>query len=752
MNKRSSRLSLTKLSLLAIFIFLFFPFISSTTYPLDSDAWYLKTGVYNYTFDLSAYYDWAEGELGYGLSSSSSTHRVKITSCAFGGTYVYDYIYLDGYYCYYAIPMNSSYFTLYACGDEWTIQTGISDFSGCVLGVNQTKIEVQRKISGSWPSADYEEVFQIDPIDQDTHYSLPSTSSSFNITSDLLHFYPLNQASLPLIDNTYNLNLTHAIATPAYNTSGGLTFNSNGDFVYVNNSDGSMNFSSTQDFTFNFWVNRTASFDDSRLFKSNTGDTGVLCQIDNSSSLVCWVGNGTWQYGAVADASGFIVNNADFSMYTLMRNNSGQDLWLYKNAELIDSDRGHVALSSLSARFILGDIRQDRYSGVTYKDFSVYNKSLTPSQISLLYTSSGSSSGGVVKLSDISNQTMGYYDNSTLNISAFFSNWYDWAVLYDEPITSTQTGLITCYESVYSDYFDIQVCGDIGGDYDSLVLTSYGKNQTIPVDVFACSNESIDSWCPTIGFPSTCNFSRFYTDDSCEQTSFFFNIVGYYNPSVTRDDPFMLYYYLEEDEYQGFSMNNYFLDYTNISVTYYDPVDLANYTLNCSLGSSSIYSSSSFLYVNLTCTSWGVDLGVIGSAQTGASTFWVTAANINNSLSDYFLIATGDYSVPVTDSELEETKIFNFSDFKDFFPEPSDTRSAKWIAFFVIGAFLFFGIMLVGIPLKFNKFSLIIIFILFEIGSLFMALNGYCPWSWAIIPPVSLFVLYVGKSLIGGGS
>lgn len=85
----------------------------------------------------------------------------------------------------------------------------------------------------------------------------------------------------------------------------------------------------------------------------------------------------------------------------------------------------------------------------------------------------------------------------------------------------------------------------------------------------------------------------------------------------------------------------------------------------------------------------------------------------------------------------------------DFFPKFEDTSIYKWLGFIIIGCFVFFGIMLVCVPLRWSSFSLVILFLLFLVGAFFTALNGYVSWAW-VITPLALAVVYFTFKLLGG--
>ena len=97
---------------------------------------------------------------------------------------------------------------------------------------------------------------------------------------------------------------------------------------------------------------------------------------------------------------------------------------------------------------------------------------------------------------------------------------------------------------------------------------------------------------------------------------------------------------------------------------------------------------------------------------------------------------------------IQETGVVTLA---DFFPKPDDISTYKWLGFVIIGCFLFFGIMLVCVPLRWSSFSLIILFLLFLVGTFFTALNGFVSWAW-FITPVVLAVVYFVFKLLGGFS
>ena len=348
------------------------------------------------------------------------------------------------------------------------------------------------------------------------------------------------------------------------------------------------------------------------------------------------------------------------------------------------------------------------------------------------------------KLADLPDIYLNFLDYIEFPLNNYFRNWYDLAIIFNDPNTNIQTALITGHSTAYSDYFNIGL--GIIGSYDNLTINSFQRNYTAPLSVYACNSSTLDDWCPVLGFPDSCNISRFFTDETCLGTSFYLNINDSYTPAVTRNNLFLLYYLIPSNSYQFFSISNYYNDYRSVEISYYDSVlnRVGNTTLSCDLGDSTNTTNMGNIRVNLDCRSYTAYLYIFSDNYNDNVTFYINASNSNNSLMDYFIANLGNYTY-----DLDNRPIANWSSFKGIFPETTNYNKHLLSLIIIISALVIL-ISGVGFPLHFSAFSLWIVGIGTWFVDLFMAITGYGAWSWVIIPPVVLIIFFIMKGWLNG--
>ena len=84
------------------------------------------------------------------------------------------------------------------------------------------------------------------------------------------------------------------------------------------------------------------------------------------------------------------------------------------------------------------------------------------------------------------------------------------------------------------------------------------------------------------------------------------------------------------------------------------------------------------------------------------------------------------------------------------FPHVGEEKTGHWLAITIIGAFLGIAILFICVPFRFNKFSILIAFLLTMFGVFLTAIAGYGEWSWFIVPPVLVIVYFIITKILGG--
>jgi hypothetical protein len=570
------------------------------------------------------------------------------------------------------------------------------------------------------------------------------TCRDWDVSSNITSFWKLDETTGLMLDEYGRYNAT------VYNLTRGVT----GVFNYSYSFDGLDDYVNTtvpleagSNFSFSAWVKpaKLAPTTGPAVFSSGTLDTwfGMISSnklrfhIDSVSNYV--------------DTDNAIFNSTSDWLHLVLVWNGSQPA-IYVNSVLQsyatygtmqDFDSSYLTLGTY-----LGSVN---YWNGSIDHVKLFGYPLSSSDVTTLYQEY--SSDAINWTANISNQTMDFYDYLEINISDYVTdNWYDLAVVYADPITSNSSVLITSYGDVNSDFYDFYL--GASGYTSNLSVFSYDDFENLQIDVFACDDDplGIDDFCPLIGFPSTCNISAFYDTEYCIQQTFFLNISGNYTVAVNQTNSFSLYYPLDYPDNESFSMSYYFANYANISVNWIDPLasNTTNRTLACVFQDGNISSLTGVLNVTLNCSSLSstVWLDIYSNNITYNTTFFVSASNSNNSITDYFIVSTGsDYS----SSDVNYTNPINTSSFCSFCPGTGDNTTDSLIILIFLLSVSAFLIVFVCLPLAFSKFALFISSLLLWFFVLFLAKCEAVSWSWVIIPAI-LFILYFLITKFFGGS
>jgi hypothetical protein len=222
-----------------------------------------------------------------------------------------------------------------------------------------------------------------------------------SLNSGLQVYWKFDEANGTIVDSIGNVNLTVWSGDPIYNATGrvggAIQFDGSGNDTFIDNvADVSVfSFNSTEDLTYNFWmkapVQPTASH---YLFNLDLGTPTSVLHWANYDTHVPRTDLSMYGGGVGLVVQG--VGNDNWNMITRIRNNSGQDFYVYVNGVYNISDLGNSAAAGTATVAVWGD-----YGGsdqqLTYKvdEFGFWKRSLSGSEILQLYNNGSGISYGV---------------------------------------------------------------------------------------------------------------------------------------------------------------------------------------------------------------------------------------------------------------------------------------------------------------------------------------------------------------------
>ena len=206
------------------------------------------------------------------------------------------------------------------------------------------------------------------------------------LTDGLVAHYGLDEASGTLYDDSASgQNLDKQQGTPLYSRTGiigtAVGSNSANDRFINDNSNNltNMYFGTTEDFSFNWWVRVNVFGSEVQMWTTNA-------LVDPRAQAVLNP-NGT-MYVAIftyALQTSFNVSNGSYHMITWLRNNSGQNDFLYVDNVLRVFNTSHTTQNASAQNFSIGDSQDGLTLNADIDLFGAWNRTLTASEISNLY-------------------------------------------------------------------------------------------------------------------------------------------------------------------------------------------------------------------------------------------------------------------------------------------------------------------------------------------------------------------------------
>jgi len=212
--------------------------------------------------------------------------------------------------------------------------------------------------------------------------------ASASTSEGLMSYWKFEESSGTLFDSQNNMNmLSHG--TPLYNQQGeegfSIAFDSNDDYFSQSSCPSNLDFQTTKDFSYSLWVNITdVTFGgDNKIFQSSSGQPFYALSVDISNKIL----------GEVATAGGGNrltltgnneINDSLFHNIIFIRNNTGQDYYLYIDGILEDLNLSTNIYNATCNTFKFGDSRTDRTTTGSIDEFRIYNRTLSESEIFVL--------------------------------------------------------------------------------------------------------------------------------------------------------------------------------------------------------------------------------------------------------------------------------------------------------------------------------------------------------------------------------
>lgn len=750
----------------------------------DTDPICMVPGNYTYAINVSEFYNWSDGALTHHVSSCDVDYRLDTLQRVNATTIYRPKVSMDSEDYFYGLSYNDSFWKTYTYGEIVVFQTGAHEVSNQTLG----GFDLDHLDSGEWDTCaggtnseswDYFQLYQMDDCE------LPSSPPAESLTDGLVAYYPLNASGGTTVLD-YSGNDIHGTAvngdTADWDTAvvgNGWWPDGDASTEVINVSDIMTELDGVSALTVSMWLNLGKTKDDSAFCFGEGAGAGQLNLYPWSTGAFYGVGRGICNAGSYEDWGNGLTYTEDIWYHVVVVQNT-TGIHFYSNGTLQDTQScdstGTFDGTTIPLAYFGNREGYSDYFEGGFDEVAIWNRTLNQTEITSLFNADGvplataswycgdttcntnetcgncaTDCGACVynatQVEDLDDITLSFADLNYTNLSKYFEDWYDLCLVFDEPFDDNQSVLCTGYGTVNTDYWEIYL-GTVG-EYSNLTTTSYYKNDTVVVDVFACSNESIDTWCPVSGFPGTCNISRFYTDGSCISDNYTLTILDYWTPEVNVTATIDAITYLEIGNYTQFSLSTYFQNEINYSVTFEEIINSTNYTMSCTLGSPSHQLYNGTLDISLECDDFGwLNISNYNLTATDDSViFSVTATNTNNSETQGFWITGNSSGQPWSTT----TEMFNFTSLSDMFIEIEDDNTRHFIAWVVIIAILVTLIIFVGIPLRFNAFSLFVIGLGTLLTTLGLAIIGYGEWSYFVIPLVLVIAYFVLKSFMGGG-
>jgi len=250
------------------------------------------------------------------------------------------------------------------------------------------KLEKQRRGNSINPIGSHHKTLFVFSLILLTIFSM--NLSSALLIDDLVTYWKLDQLSGTLVDNISNINLT-GVGSPLFGEPGiietaiGINSPLQGFQNTSNSNLDVINFGTTQNFSFNLWVNFTAvSSGFPLIFDSNSlNDPRWAIFGGSGDTKISWRTTTTGVGVTLITNENLSIN--EYHMITGIRNNSGQDFFLFIDGVLNQSLTGQTPQDASSGNISLGNPFASRTLNSSIDEFGIWNRSLTSQEIDQLF-------------------------------------------------------------------------------------------------------------------------------------------------------------------------------------------------------------------------------------------------------------------------------------------------------------------------------------------------------------------------------
>lgn len=252
-----------------------------------------------------------------------------------------------------------------------------------------------------------------------------------DLDTNLLVYWKFNETSGDIKDFVGNVNLS-PVGTPTYNLDGiiggAVWTDASSDWFNDNVADVSaFSYDATEDLTISFWVN-SSDYDEigppyttaeSRLMQTTATFTGGIDLGGQATNKL-----NTFISGISVYCDAMPLN--EWVMVTRVRNNSGEDHYLFINGVINRTALGQATASSTATNITIGDNRNDRRPNQWLDEYALWDRALTPAEITRLYNEGSGITWGEYEINNpsvtLNNPTD--YENFTTNIIIFDTDVY----------------------------------------------------------------------------------------------------------------------------------------------------------------------------------------------------------------------------------------------------------------------------------------------------------------------------------------
>lgn len=212
-----------------------------------------------------------------------------------------------------------------------------------------------------------------------------------DLNVDLESYWKLNETSGLLIDSLGQINMT-ATGSVVYGDTGiigtAVSYDSNAGYFNSTGMDlSTIDFGTTGDFSYNFWIKTTDATSGEWVFITNDDNTGGQSPDAPyygatlvSGALALAINDGTNKQIITSS-----IDDGVYHMITFIRNVSGTECYGFVDGVMDVLDLSCGAIDASARIMAFGDLRGDRFLDAIFDEFGIWDRQLTPAEVTQLY-------------------------------------------------------------------------------------------------------------------------------------------------------------------------------------------------------------------------------------------------------------------------------------------------------------------------------------------------------------------------------